>query len=85
MPLFNYMCLKCDEIVEKFQHKPVKPKIGCKKCGYKKFKRIIGKIRNKITYNAKDTYKNRIKPDVDRINKNISDGKDKDFLDISGD
>lgn len=83
MPLFNYKCLKCNEVIEKFQHKP-NPKIKCKECGNEEFKRVLGKIRHKITYDAKGTYKNRIKPDMDRINKNIADGKDKDFLDIAG-
>jgi DNA-directed RNA polymerase subunit RPC12/RpoP len=79
------MCLKCEKVVEKFQHKPSKPKIECKECGHKEFDRIIGKIRHKITYDAKGTYKNRIQPEINRINKNIADGKDKDFLDITGD
>jgi len=86
MPLFNYMCVKCKIIVEKFQHKPTDEiKIECKKCGGNEFVRTIGKILHKITYDSKGTYNNRIKPEVERINKNISDGKDKDFLDITGD
>jgi hypothetical protein len=72
-------------VIEKFQHKPKKIEIKCKECDGEEFKRIIGKIRHKITYDADGTYKNRIKPEVDRINKNVADGKDKDFLDISGD
>jgi len=78
------MCLKCKEIVEKFQHKPKKLKVKCKKCDNGEFERIIGKIHHKVTYDAKGTYKNRIKPDIERINKNIAKGKDKDFLDIAG-
>ena len=85
MPLYNYICLKCGEVVEKFQHKPKKIEIKCKECDNEEFERIIGKVYNKIRYNAKDTFKNRVKPDVDRINKSIADGKDKDFLDIAGD
>jgi hypothetical protein len=72
-------------VVEKFQHKPSKIKIKCTKCGNEEFRKIIGKVRHKITYDAKGTYENRIKPDINRINKNIADGKDKDFLDITGD
>ena len=84
MPLFNYMCVKCKLVVEKFQHKPKKMKIKCKECDGGEFERVIGKIRHKITYDAKGTFNNRIKPDMDRINKNIADGKDKDFFDIAG-
>jgi hypothetical protein len=72
-------------VVEKFQHKPGKIEIKCKECDGEEFERIIGKVRHKITYDAKGTYENKIKPDINRINKNIANGKDKDFLDISGD
>ena len=84
MPLFNYMCLKCNEIVEKFQHKPEEIDIECEECGHDEFERVIGNVHHKIVYDANGTLKNRIKPDMDRIYKNISKGKDNDFLDIAG-
>lgn len=85
MPLFNYKCLKCNLVVEKFQHKPGKIDIECKGCGNKEFERVFGIIFNKVWLNAKDTLNNVINPEVDRIRNNIAAGSDKDFLDIAGD
>lgn len=84
MPLFNYMCTKCETIVEKFQHNSEnKIEIKCEQCG-QNLVRVVGQVRSKITYDAKGTYRNRIGPEVERINNNIAQGKDKDFLDIAG-
>ena len=42
MPLFNYMCLNCDTVVEKFQHKLEEIEIECKECNFTEFERIFG-------------------------------------------
>lgn len=83
MPLFNYMCKKCEIVVEKFQHNADEIEVKCEQCG-QNLMRIIGNVHHKIKYDARGTFTNRIKPDADRINNNIADGKDKDFLDIAG-
>lgn len=85
MPLFNYQCNKCESITEKFQHKVSdKPELICVKCGGLEFKRLFSSHHNRTTLNSKETYTQKIKPDVDRIGKEINKGKDKAFLDIYG-
>jgi len=85
MPLFSYKCLKCDFVVEKFQHKPDQIDIECAECKNTEFERIFGTVHNKIWLNARDTFNNVINPDAERIRRNVASGNDKDFLDISGD
>ncbi len=84
MPLFNYKCLKCDLVVEKFQHKPEKINLECKSCGNGEFDRIFGQVYNRTWLNARDNLSQNIMPEVDRISNNIATGKSKDFLDIYG-
>lgn len=85
MPLYNYQCNSCKDIVEKFLHNSTdKIEIICK-CGNKEFTKLFGSIHNRVYLNAKDLLNNKINPDIERIRKNISSGKDRDFLDIYGD
>ena len=85
MPLFNYICLNCDTIVEKFQHKLEEIEIECGECNFTEFERIFGVAFAKISMNADNILKNRINPEVDRISNSIASGNNKDFLDIAGD
>lgn len=85
MPLYNYKCVKCNIIVEKFQHKPSKDVLECEKCGSKEFDKVFGIVFGKIWLNAKDTMSNVIAPEVQRIEGNLSKGNDKAFLDMAGD
>jgi len=84
MPLFNYQCNKCEAVVEKFLHNAKQDvEIKCE-CGSTEFSKLFGKTHSRTWLNARDMLNNKINPDVDRINKNINKGKDKDFLDIYG-
>lgn len=85
MPLFNYQCKKCEFVVEKFLHTSDScVEIICEECDGEEFDRLIGVIHNRTWLNAKDCFNNRVSPDAERIRKNISQGNDKDFLDIAG-
>jgi len=86
MPLFSYECNKCECVVEKFVHKSSDiPELKCRKCDGIGFKKLFSDVKSRIGLDAKTLYETKIKPDVQRIMKNISNGKDSDFLDISGD
>ena len=84
MPLFNFECETCGNIIEKFQHKERDIEIICERCAGTVWRRIIGIVGTKVRLNATDTYNEKIKPEVDRITKKIYDGDDKTFLDICG-
>lgn len=85
MPLFNYECNKCKFVIEKFQHKASeKPELMCKECGGREFERLFSSHHNRTIMNAKETYAQKIKPDINRISNEINKGKDKTFLDIYG-
>jgi putative FmdB family regulatory protein len=83
MPLFIYKCVDCEKEIEKFQHNNAILDIVCSKCGGK-CERQFPETKNRIKLNARDTYEQVIKPDVDRISKKISEGSDKYFLDVCG-
>lgn len=85
MPLYNYLCINCNTVVEKFQHKLEEIDIECKECDFTEFERILGIVFTKMRMNANDTLKNRINPEVDRIYEKLASGSDKDFLDVAGD
>ena len=85
MPLFSYGCVSCEYVVEKFQHNAVdKPQLVCPDCDGYEFERLFSSHHNRTILNAKETYSQQIKPDIDRISRNISKGKDKDFTDVYG-
>ena len=85
MPLYNFKCKKCEEIVEIFLHNcDDKTEIECKECNGTEFVRVFGNIVNKTTLNARDNLTQRILPDAERIMKNVASGSDRDFLDIAG-
>lgn len=86
MPLFNYQCRDCDWMVEKFVHSAdAELEVICEECNSLEFEKVIGSVFNRTWLNAKDSFNNRITPEVERISKNISEGNDNDFLDIAGD
>ncbi len=83
MPLYYYQCPTCECVVEKFQHNSEKLALECVDCKVV-CDRIIGFVHSRVRYGARDNFERRIKPDANRIMNNISKGKDKDFLDITG-
>ena len=86
MPLFIYQCQSCEWLVEKFVHnRDDDIEIKCEECEEELFERVIGNVYTKMRYNAKDTVAKRINPGVDRIEKKLSQGSDKDFIDVAGD
>lgn len=86
MPLYVYQCKNCEWMVEKFLHnRKNTPELVCEECGGEEFDRVIGMAHTKMMYNAKETFEKKISPDVEKIQKKIADGSDKDFLDIAGD
>lgn len=82
MPLFNYECPSCDSAVEKFQHNSDKIDVICEECG-ELCERVFGAAKNRVWKEAKELYRDEIKPDADRIMKNMKKS-DKGFLDIYG-
>lgn len=84
MPLYYYQCPICENVVEKFQHNSAKLEIECEDCKTT-YQRIVGFVHSRVKYGARENFEKRIKPDANRIMKNVSKGKDKDFLDITGD
>lgn len=82
MPLFNYECTECDYCVEKFQHNSAE-EVLCEECGTK-CKKVFASTKNRVWLDARATYNEQIKPDAERIMKNMNKGRDKEFFDIYG-
>lgn len=86
MPLFNYECMKCGHLMEKFQHNSDDElKIACEECQNTDCERQLSFVHNRVWLEAKDLLKDKIGPDAKRIMDNMKKGKDKDFFDIYGD
>lgn len=84
MPLFSYQCKQCQQVVEKFQHSAKsEPKLTCS-CGHTEFVRLMPGTQNRVVLNARDNLNQKILPDAQRIQNDISKGKDSAFLDIYG-
>lgn len=85
MPLFTFVCEKCDVKQEKFLHKLTEgDKILCEKCGGL-CKRLFSICGTDVVLDARDELAQNILPDAKRIMKNMENGKDADFSDIYGD
>ena len=85
MPLFNYKCTECENVVEKFLlHADSKVKITCE-CGCIEHKRLISFPNCRTQLNAADSMKQNILPEVKRIKDRMASGSDADFFDIYGD
>lgn len=82
MPLFNYECPECELCVEKFQHNADEIEVLCEECG-EKCKQVFSPAKNRVWRDARETYDEQIKPDADRIMKNMKK-RDKEFFDIYG-
>jgi len=86
MPLYNYQCQECGFVLEKFHHHPEdEVEMVCSECECEDFERIVGFVHNRTKLNARDNLEQRLTPEVNRIMKKVSEGSDKDFLDIAGD
>ena len=84
MPLYSYECQKCNEVFELFQHNSSRIEVQCVNCNHNECKRLMGRVSNRTRYNARDNLNKRIEPEVNRIMSKVSQGSDKDFLDIAG-
>jgi len=82
MPLYNFRCEKCNILFERFLHDSTQT-VECEKCK-EKCNKVFGKIHSRKRLDAKEILSELIEPDAKRISKNISEGSDKDFLDICG-
>ena len=86
MPLFNYVCSKCNHIMEKFQHNSNEDiEVECEACQSNNCEKQPSFARNRVWLDAKDMFKDKIGPDAKRIMDNMRRGSDKDFSDIYGD
>jgi len=86
MPLFNYKCIKCGHIVEKFQHNSKEVlEIECEECGEAGCEKQLPFAHHRVWLDAKELYDQKIAPDAKRIMDNMKKGKDSDFSDIYGD
>lgn len=84
MPLFTFKCLNCAKTKEKFI-KDKEPQFECE-CGSIEFERQFGPAaKGSIWKGAQDHLENIIKPEINRIQENLSKGDDNTFLDIAGD
>ena len=85
MPLFSYECKQCHQVVEKFQHSAkAEPKLICAGCKATEFERLMPGTQNRVELNARDNLNQKILPDAQRIQNDMSKGKDSAFLDIYG-
>ena len=85
MPLFTYRCCDCDNIMEKFFFNlELTVEIVCDKCGGKKCERQLSLCQNATILDAKSFYAQKIKPDADRISKEINEGKESTLIDVCG-
>ena len=84
MPLYLYECKECEIVFELFQHNSIQVNIQCPQCEHNECKKLIGRPNNRTLYNARENLTNKILPDANAILNKVAKGKDKDFLDISG-
>lgn len=85
MPLYNYKCNKCEAVMEKFRHKSERDEeIACSECESVDCERLFAVVGNRVWLEAKDLYNQKIKPDAERMMKNMKKGKNKEFFDIYG-
>lgn len=86
MPLFNYKCKDCGNVMELFVHND-DDEIVCTECESKNCEKMVSAFNNRTWLNAKENFNERISPDVDRVQKEMSQGRYKDstFLDLYGD
>ena len=85
MPLFTFKCPKCNAVVEVFMLHYVEDTIMmCKVCGVLCVRQFSVSGGARVELDAKTLYAEKIKPEADRISKQISEGNDSAFLDICG-
>lgn len=86
MPLYIYQCQKCEWLVEKFCHKrDDEVELVCEECEGEEFEKVMGTVYSKMLYGARENLEKRINPAVDDVQKKLSQGSDRDFLDVAGD
>jgi putative FmdB family regulatory protein len=84
MPIYEYMCVKCEHIFEEVVMADDAPEC-CPECGAE-IKRIVSKPVGNVEYrDAKENYKNVIKKDVYEIVNKIKGGDEDALADIAGD
>jgi len=83
MPLFNFKCLKCELVVEKFQRGKTTPELTCE-CGHEEFEKLPASWKNMTQLNSRDLYDQKIAPDARRILNDVKGGNDNTFLDVYG-
>lgn len=89
MPLYSYRCIKCKSIIEKFiksEDCSNEISLKCPVCFNEIFEKVFGNSIKSNVYSTSTKYFEEIlKPEIQKINENISKGKDEFFLDICGD
>ena len=84
MPLFNFECMECGNIMEKLQKGTDPPEITCSECEGSEFKKLFSACGNRVWLDSKELYNQKIAPDAQRIMDEMKKGKDKHFFDIYG-
>ena len=84
MPLFTFKCRSCAKIAERLVNDE-NTVLECE-CGSKELDRQFRLASSsRIWRGAQDYFENVINPEVDKIQKELSEGKDSTFLDVTGD
>lgn len=85
MPLYNFRCIECKKITEKFlKNSNDDLNISCE-CGSKKFEKVCNfGVSNRTWKDPCDNLENNILPEVDRISEQLESQKETTFVDICG-
>jgi len=83
MPIYEYKCQDCNNIIEEFQHISDKPLSVCPKCSGG-LKRLISWNSVNVIYGAQEHYEKEIKPEAKRIAERIKAGDEDAAADIFG-
>lgn len=83
MPIYEYKCKKCNQIIEEFQDFNDEPLLLCPNCSGELI-HIISHTSIDVKYDAKELYEKEIKPEAKRIAELIKAGDEDTAADIFG-
>jgi len=83
MPVYEYKCNSCGQVIEEFQQMSDEPLTVCPKCSGE-LKRLISLNSVNVVYGPQEHYEREIKPEAKRIAERIKAGDQEAAADIFG-
>ena len=83
MPVYEYKCMKCEDIIEKFQSMRDDPLTECPKCSGE-LKKLISTNSINVLYGPREHLEKEIRPEARRIAERIKAGDENAAADLFG-